>query len=315
MNKLIDLSSYPITPVLKLLLEDKTTGKNIIWATDTYAENGEGFQDTDELNFQYLKLHTDIIVPRIQKTLEEQQSRTRKKAEVFTPVWLCCQMNNYCDDEWFGRKNVFNILNDDNTWREIDGKIEFTEEHTWQSYVDSRRLEITCGEAPYLVSRYDVVTGEMIVPPKHRIGILDRKMRIVNENTDSYDKWMKWTIRAYESCYGYEYQGDNLLIARCNLLLTFVDYYEERWQKQPSVKELTIIARRIVWNIWQMDGFKDTVPLGKPHEDNHQINIFEILNPKLQDDIIGNQRVAEYCKIQNWRGNYPVIFHELKGEM
>ena len=44
-------------------------------------------------------------------------------------------------------------------------------------------MEITCGEAPYLVSRYDVVKGE-IIPVEDRIGILDRKLRVINENID-----------------------------------------------------------------------------------------------------------------------------------
>ena len=43
MEKLIDISSYPVADVLNLLLQDKSTKKNIIWATDTYEEFGEGF--------------------------------------------------------------------------------------------------------------------------------------------------------------------------------------------------------------------------------------------------------------------------------
>lgn len=99
---------------------------------------------------------------------------------------------------------------------------------------------------------------------------------MVNENTAAYDDWLKWTIRAFESCYGYEYQGDNLLIARINLLLTFMDYYKERWGKDPEEKLLRQITNKIVWNIWQMDGLKDTVPLGKPYEEYHQMTFFDM---------------------------------------
>lgn len=74
-------------------------------------------------------------------------------------------------------------MNDDNTWTVNEEKIIFDGKQTWKKYVDSRRLEITCGEAPYLVSRYDTTTGELIVPPINRIGFLDRKLRVVNENT------------------------------------------------------------------------------------------------------------------------------------
>ena len=118
--------------------------------------------------------------------------------------------------------------------------------------MDSRRLEITCGEAPYLVSRYDTTTGELIVPPIRRIGFLDRKLRIVNENTSTEEEWLKWAIRAIQSCYGYEYQGDNLLIARINVLLSFYEYFIERWKHDPNMKILTRIANIISWNIWQM---------------------------------------------------------------
>lgn len=64
-------------------------------------------------------------------------------------------MNNYCDDDWFGRKNVFNIENENHTWTYNDMKIKFENKKDWQKYVNSKRIEITCGEAPFLVSRYD----------------------------------------------------------------------------------------------------------------------------------------------------------------
>ncbi len=255
MEKLIDITSYPVANVLDLLLQDKSTKKNIIWATDTYEEYGEGFADTAQMSANAL-LHAGVIRPRIQKSQEAQAKRTRKKAEVFTPAWLCNHMNNFLDEDWFGRKDVFNTENEDHTWTVTEGKIEFPRQKKWQHYVDSRRLEITCGEAPYLVSRYDVSTGEQIVPPIRRIGILDRKLRIVNENTDTYDEWVKWAIRAFEATYGYEYQGDNVLISRINLLLTFTDYYQARWERQPNDKLLLQMAGKIAWNIWQMDGLR-----------------------------------------------------------
>jgi hypothetical protein len=213
-EKLIDIQSGPVVSLLDLLLKDKSTKKNIIWATDTYEELGHGFTDKEPISRILLLQHADIIKPRIQKSQEAQQERTRKKAEVFTPAWLCNRMNNDCDKEWFSRKDVFNAENADRTWTVVEEPIAFSKRKNWKQYVDSRRLEITCGEAPYLVSRYDVSTGQLIVPPKHRIGQLDRKLRIVNENATDYDEWVKWVIRAFEASYGYEYQGDNLLIAR-----------------------------------------------------------------------------------------------------
>jgi type II restriction-modification system restriction subunit len=305
-EKIIDIKAASINSLLKILLQDKSSKKNIIWATDTYAEYGEGFLDYEQINAGFLVYHANIIKPRIKKALEAQVDRTRKRAEVFTPAWLCNKMNNHCDEEWFGRKNIFNIENDDNTWTVIDEKIEF-DNGTWQEYVDSRRLEITCGEAPYLVSRYDASSGEFIEYTKSRIGILDRKLRIVNENTDDYDTWIKWTLRAFESVYGYEYQGDNLLIARINMLLAFTDYYEERWKREPDDKLLNTVAKRIVWNIWQMDGLKATLPLGKPYKEYYQISFFDN-----NEDINGKDNKAIICKIYDWRKNSSILFKKLE---
>ena len=306
MDKLIDIRSYPVTEVLDTLLQDKSTKKNIIWATDTYEELGEGFTDKAQIYADYLLRSSDIILPRIQKSQEAQAQRTRKKAEVFTPAWLCNRMNNHLDEDWFGRQDVFNTENEDHSWTVTEGKIIFPEGKTWQQYVDSRRLEITCGEAPYLVSRYDVSVGELIVPPLRRIGILDRKLRIVGENTDSFEDWLKWTYRAFEACYGYEYQGDNVLIARINLLLTFVDYFEERWQKKPEIKQLKQAANIIAWNIWQMDGLKDTVPLGKPYEEFQQLSLFD-----MEEESPGEPEAVP-CRIFNWRKKSSDKFMNLK---
>lgn len=311
MDKLIDISSSPIQTVLKILLQDKTTKKNIIWATDTYEDLGKGFSDKEEITPWVLFQHADMVRPRIQKSLEAQQERTRKKAEVFTPAWLCNKMNNYCDEEWFDRKNVFNIENEDHTWMVVEESVTFPpqkkrKKRLWQRYVDSRRLEITCGEAPYLVSRYDASTGERIYPLKNRIGQLDRKLRIVNENTSTYDEWLKWAIRAIESCYGYEYQGDNLLIARINFLLTFVDYYEARWAEKPPKALLSRVANKIAWNLWQMDGLKDTVPLGKPYRKYHQESLFDM------NEESSEEREAIPCEIQDWRGHAYPLFKKLK---
>ena len=309
MEKLIDISSYPVRNMLELLLQDKSTKKNIIWATDTYEEYGEDFTDKVQINAAALLRRTDIIRPRIQKSQEEQAQRTRKKAEVFTPAWLCNRMNNHCDEDWFVREGVFNTENEDHTWSVTEGSIEFPKRKKWQHYVDSRRLEITCGEAPYLVSRYDVSTGELIVPPIRRIGMLDRKLRIVNENTENYDDWLKWVIRAFEASYGYEYQGDNVLIARINLLLTFTDYYEERWERQPDDKLLQQMANKIAWNIWQMDGLKDTVPLGKPYEEFKQLTLFDMFG---LEDKSGDEPEAVPCRMFNWRSNASLKFIDIK---
>lgn len=160
-------------------------------------------------------------------------------AEVFTPSWICNKQNNLVDNAWFGRECVFNTEVDNpdgfHTWIVNAEPVVFPEGKTWRDYVNENRLEITCGEAPYLVSRYDTVTGEPI-PVERRIGLLDRKLRIVGENTETATDWLKAAQAAYMSTYGYEWQGDNLILAREALLYTFIDYYHAKFGKDPSLK-------------------------------------------------------------------------------
>ena len=287
------------------MLLDKTTKQHIMWATGAYASLGGRYEYNGEITPDLITgEHASVIKTRARKAMEQQSARTRQHAEVFTPLWMCRMMNDYADEVWFGKKEVF--FKDGTP----TAAVEFPKDKKWERYVDSRRLEITCGEAPYLVSRYDVSTGELIVPPVRRIGMLDRKLRIVNENTEDYDDWLKWTLRAFEACYGYEYQGDNVLIARINLLLTFTDYYEERWERRPDDKLLRQMANKIAWNIWQMDGLKDTVPLGKPYEEFRQITLFDMFGD--MGDEKDDEPEAVPCRIFDWRSKNSILFKKLK---
>lgn len=121
-----------------------------------------------------------MIKPRTTKSKKEQALRVRDKAEVFTPPsWVCNNQNNLVYNAWFGRKNVFNT-EAEQTWITTAEKIEFPDGKTWQDYVKANRMEVACCEAPYLASRYDTVTCQWI-EIKDRIGILDRKIRVINE--------------------------------------------------------------------------------------------------------------------------------------
>ena len=293
--------------LLKMLLQDKTTGKFIRFACDEYLKYGEAYAADKEI---YPELiignNTKIIQPRTAKSKEEQINRTRNAAEVFTPSWICNEMNNHCDEQWFGRPNVFNTPNG-HDWTPNPEPITFPEDGKnkrtgWMKYVDSKRLEITCGEAPYLVSRYDTTTGEFL-PIVKRIGILDRKLRIVNENTNNETDWYKWAKRAFESTYGYEYQGDNLLLARENLLWTFIDYYQQRFGIEPTLIQKKQIANIIAWNVWQMDGLNDTVPFATSEENDNQLELFDDL-PKIYTPMLS--------KVKDWRSKEIFYFQDLK---
>ena len=304
-----NFSEYPISPVLRLLLTDKTTHNSILFGTDSYAYLGDKYQEESHITIELLLGQNPLsIQPRVQKETAEQLDRTKKNAEVMTPSWIVNKMNNHCDEEWFGYSEVFNQEHE-NTWVALITPVVFPPEKTWMQYVDSRRLEITCGEAPYIVSRYDTTTGAFI-PIDKRIGILDRKLRIINENTSTREEWMKWTIRAYQSVYGYEYQGDNLLLARINLLFSFVDYMEQRWQTRPTNTELRIIANIIAWNIWQMDGLTGTVPYSIKEITVAQNMLFDSFGTGTKSTKKTN---GTPCRIYDWRSKESMEYKSLKG--
>jgi hypothetical protein len=91
------------------------------------------------------------------------------------------------------------------------------------------------------------------------------------------------------------------------LLLTFIDYYQERWGKEPDEKLLQTVANKIVWNIWQMDGLKDTVPLGKPYEEFRQMTLFDMSSEMTDEEL-----EAISCKIYDWRRDNSILFNKLK---
>ena len=247
---------------------------------------------------------TELMQSRITKAQAWQSNRTRDKAEVFTPSWICNEQNNLVDDQWFGRTDIFNRQLK-KTWMTIYDKVSFPTASggSWQDYVDSRRMEITCGEAPYLVSRYDCVTGE-VIELKDRIGLLDRKLRVVNENTKNISDWLKWAERAYQSIYGFECQGDSLLIARVNLLMTFIENMECKFDVSPGPDTLSKIATIISWNVWQMDGLTYAGPFGGVQPWSNQVSMFDMMN--------GNKQLKQkYCKIKDWRSKKITEFAAL----
>lgn len=295
---------YP-TSVLKTLLLDRTTGKNIIWADDEYEALGEQYLGHNEVTIPKISgTNSGVIKPRTAKALEKQSQRTKTHAEVFTPAWLVNQMNGYMDDDWFGREDVFSTCGE-HCWIVAPDHISFNGAlGTWQDFVDQRRLEVTCGEAPFITTRYDMLTGEPI-PVKDRIGFLDRKLRVVAENAADYDEWLKWAYRALEATYGYEYQGDNLLIARINVLQAFAEAMRSAWDKQPSEVEALQAAKIISWNIWQMDGLKGTVPSDKPIGDQFQMSMFDFMEDEKEEH-------AQFCMIYDWRAKKQQTYVSMK---
>ena len=308
--------------VFSLLLKDHTTHENIYWATDSYEYLGEGYSFFDPITIEKITGENDkVIRPRAIKSREEQTKRAKNKAEVFTPSWICNAQNNLIDEAWFGRKNVFNYPdpNDPHKWIDIEEPISFPDEigKSWKDYVCDVRMEITCGEGPYLVSRYDTTTGTYI-PLEERIGILDRKLRIVSENTDSSKEWLKMARMAYKSTYAFEWQGDNLLLTREALLISFIEYFIDKFGRNPMPRSIKKIAEIISWNVWQMDGLRGVVPNSCK---NGVKNVEKELFGRVERTIyckgcktgIYDEHNGTYCVIREWiKDSYkPIKFVDL----
>lgn len=271
--------------ILDILLIDRTTStirknRNIIWANDNYIKYGVkkyGAKNqilpeliTGEMGF--------IIMPRSLKNRKLQKSRTKTRAEVFTPTWIV-KMQNDEVDECFKADDI-------------------------ETYVKRKWLEITCGEAPYMTTRYDMESGESI-PLKDRVGFVDRKLRRINKEVTDKAEWQRLVENAYKSSYGFEWNGDSLLLARENLLFTYRDFYSDKWNEEPSIGLLKDIAHIISYNIFQMDGLKYIVPLTEKREKVKAIQI-SLFNDEPEEEWI--IKPGKRVKIMNWEKNRMEFF-------
>lgn len=284
--------------LLEILLQDKTTGNTILWATDSYEQKGKSYAPIAPIISDLItSKNGSVIQPRAVKSKEEQLLRTRDKAEVFTPLNIVKQMNNACDTMQINENN-------------------------WQEYVSLLKIEITCGEAPFIVSRYDPVSDKQeLLLLTERVGFLDKKLRVVSKYCNTQEDWLKWTKIAFQSSYGYEWQGDSLLIARENLLYTFIDYYQAQFKDTPSLELQKEIAEIIVWNIFQMDGLKYVIPMSCKTE-TIIIKGVETLFGK-EDDRVEEKPCAGcenktaknhngiYVKIMDWREDKIIRFVDI----
>ena len=269
-ENVVDILENDCSPeILAQLLCDHTTGKNILWCTHDYESKGEGYQYADEMRRELITgEHGTIIRPRVLKSKAEQSDRVKDMAEVFTPSWVVKMMVDYVDIE-----------------------------------VNTLSLELTCGEAPFLVSRYDATTGEPI-DISERVGLLDRKLRMVNKQQLSNDEWLAQVRQAFQTTYGYEWQGDSLLLARENLLYTFVDHYEARFGSAPDNTLLQEFAEIVSWNIWQMDGLTYCIPREKKEEaPQAQLSLF---------DEAPAEAPAPLCLIKDWQRGKTIKVIDIK---
>lgn len=268
--------------LLTILLKDRTTNKNIVWASPSYEGMGRDFcADQPIKKNLIIGPYDSVIQPRIEKNKRSQAIRTRKRGEVFTPPWLIDKQVSIVIDEL--------------------GDISF------ETFINLRWLELACGEAPYIATRYDSITGE-IIPVEKRVGFLDRKLQRIAKKTTTEQEFIKWSKLAYESSYGYELQGDSLLLARENLLLSFYEHFEHKFGKIPTMKVVKQIATIISYNIFQMNGLTKQTPYSDYSMGNIQLNLFEEIDKQeKQGDV--------FTLIKDWRNKVLVSMDSIsKGD-
>jgi hypothetical protein len=272
--------------ILEILLLDRTasmpnTFRNIIWANDNYAEyDATAYAATAQINPKLITGEKGLFIrPRALKTKALQKERTRKQAEVFTPTWVVKKQNDTADEDY---------------------KADDLETYTRRKW-----LEITCGEAPYMATRYDMETGKL-VPIADRVGFVDRKLARINAEVSDKAEWQRLVELAYKSSYGFEWNGDSLLLARENLLYTYRDYYYAKWGDEPLYGLFEDIAIIISYNVFQMDGLKYTIPLTEKIEraENMQLSLFNMGEQQEEWRIVPGKRV----RIMNWDTNKMEYF-------
>lgn len=295
--------------LMDILLFDHTTESNLIWATNDYESRGSGFGLREQIQYLFIINPNKIIRPRYLKSIAEQKNRSRDTAEVFTPPWIVNKQNNLVDEQWTGVKDPFNI-EDGNDW--VPSERVDLGDHDWREYVSSIRMEVCCGEAPYLTTRYDSTDGT-VIPVNRRVGILDRKLRVISENIDSKLSWLDWAKIAVKNIYGYDLQGDNVLLARENLLLSVMEFFEYKFGEEIPRDKLMDICHILSWNIWQMDGMRMVVPFSCDKEFSFN-GVQRFVNNCPACKTGKGKHYGKSCKIWDWEKDTSVVFASLMGK-
>lgn len=239
--------------------------RNIVWATQDYEDLG--IHADQQITLDVLNANPSLIAQRTTKARDAQAVRTKKRAEIFTPAWLVNFQNDVVDHAWSAGHEPYDDAIPDASagivrplrptlpaFDDVSGK-------AWENYVDRRVLEVACGEAPYLTSRYDATTGEPIALGG-RVGFFDRKLAAIPISLGDEAATLNWALRALRATFGFELQGDSLLLARLNLLASFDEATSALLGRSLVADDLTEAAHVIAQNVWQMDGLTLKSPSG-----------------------------------------------------
>jgi len=176
--------------------------------------------------------------PGYERSRVEFNLSSKKRAAIYTPPFLVRRMNLFLEYE--NKEKLYN----------------------------GTLIEAACGEAPFIVQRYNMITGEKIAI-EDREGILDIKIKYGIQNiafgwawgTAPYSNWYPDVKRMFQTVFGFDKHLPSLIIARMNLLLSFIEYSREYYAKRryfkthelPPEEHIKEIAEIICWNFWCMD--------------------------------------------------------------
>lgn len=152
-----------------------------------------------------------------------------------------------------------------------------------------------------MATRYDMESGE-VLSLYERVGFVDRKLSKINKEIDDKAEWQRLVEIAYKASYGFEWNGDSLLLARENLLYTYRDYYFDKWNEEPIYGLFEKIASIISYNIFQMDGLKYIIPLTEKRERILEVQLSLFGEEEETEDkwlVVSGKKV----KIMNWETN------------
>lgn len=206
-----------------------------------YVTDGEPLDETAEITPEWLMRHgVEQLRRRCDKSKTEQRARTKRRAEVFTPTSVVAYMVEQAESAKLGV-----------TVEELDTV-------PWRDRIQLRSADMCCGEGAFMTTLYDPITGEDIPEPE-RVGVLDRKLRLVVENAPM-SMATRYLLTALRTSYACELVGDNVILARMNVLLAWREAYCRVMGTSPSVAEMTEACEVICGTVMQVDVLTGMIP-------------------------------------------------------
>ena len=215
--------------VLETLLTDKSTRRPLVWPSG--PEHPAAWMSRDDL------LRPD-------KNAEDPQAEQAEFLE-----WN--RKLNSLDAAWFGHEPAFNTESASG-WQTLSEPVAFDDPFHWKKYVIRPVFLFQAGRGQALVFR-PFALGAQPMPYEKRMGILDRRLRIISENTREESEWLRWAESALQSLYGTDSSPLSIFQARLSAIMAVREAYAQRFGAQLPVREEKYMVTTLCWNLFQMD--------------------------------------------------------------